>query len=344
MDTHVNPPNQCQQASNDRPRAVLTALADRLADWRFFTWYWGDAIAVDGLVEAELVGDGQYRAQVVDEIDQWWRNSPDSFDDVLAPGATILRLVSDGDLPAGAGERVLRAYAGRPQIAGCIPILEPHRHFERFGVCIDAVYHLPATMAFAARWRDDDNLARDAVRIAVTSMQLLECKAGWAQWYDAALRRNNGVAWSRGLGWAVLGLLDLIDILDGRRCGEVEELASRLLLRLADTQQDDGHWAGVLDHPAADGETSTACFYVAAALHPRSDGIVALPSLVLARAIDACYQAVAVDGTYTGVTVDVLPSWDISTYEHPRTEPSPWSQGAAVRALVALVRSATKGA
>jgi hypothetical protein len=36
----------------------------------------------------------------------------------------------------------------------------------------------------------------------------LRCSGGWAQWYDVALERNNHVPWSRGAGWALLGLLD----------------------------------------------------------------------------------------------------------------------------------------
>ena len=94
----------------------------------------------------------------------------------------------------------------------------------------------------------------------------------------------------------------------------------------------------MLDDPAADTETSTATFYVAAALHPAARGLVALPSQGLERATGACHRALAHDGTYTGVTVDVLPSWDIKTYEHCPTEPSAWAQGAAVRAFAALAR------
>jgi rhamnogalacturonyl hydrolase YesR len=219
-----------------------------------------------------------------------------------------------------------------------IPALEPHRLAFRYGVCIDAVYHLPAMYARAARWRDDADLARKAVSIAVDSMSILRCEAGWAQWFDPTRKANNAVAWSRGLGWAVLGLLDLVHAADGRGTAEAADLAGQVLERLAATQQSDGNWAEVLDHPPAGSETSTASFYVAAALHPAAQGLVALPADVLARATQACERALADDGTFTGVTTDVLPSWDIATYEHCPTEPSPWAQGTAVRAFAALAR------
>jgi rhamnogalacturonyl hydrolase YesR len=113
---------------------------------------------------------------------------------------------------------------------------------------------------------------------------------------------------------------------------------------LAATQASDGNWAAVLDHPEADTETSTAAFFVAAALHPAADGLFALPAGVLECAEGACHRALGSDGTYTGVTEDVLPNWDIKSYEHYPTGPSPWAQGAAVRAFAALARRALPSA
>ena len=319
--------------------ATLRLVADRMTDWRFHCWYWGDAIAVDGLLEAHSLGAGSYRDTVVGTLQRWHDHCLANFDDVLAPGAAIIQLVIDGDLPASAAQRVLSQLDGLPMVYGEVPALEPHRLVFRYGVCIDAVYHLPATYALAARWRGDADLARKAVRIAVESMDVLRCDTGWAQWFDPTRKRNNGVAWSRGLGWAVLGLLDLVEALDGRGTAEVADLAGQVLQRLAATQGPDGNWAEVLDHPPAGSETSTATFYVAAALHPAARGLVALPDDVLSRAIGACERAVGADGTYTGVTTDVLPSWDIRTYENCPTEPSPWAQGTAVRAFAALARA-----
>ena len=320
------------------PLELVRRAADRLTDWRFHCWYWGDAIAIDGLMEAHALGAGNYRDHVIETLQRWHRHCLPNFDDALAPGAAIIRLVLEGDLPAQAGERVLNSLEGLPKAYGALPVLEPHRLFFRFGLCIDAVYHLPATYALAARWRGDGRFAEKAIRVAVDCMRVLRCKAGWAQWFDPTHGRNNDVAWSRGMGWALLGLLDLVHLLDGRGTGEVSDLAAEVMERLAHTQGSDGNWAAVLDHPAADTETSAATFYVAAALHPASRGLVSLPSQALERATDACRRALADDGTYTGVTADVLPSWDIKSYEHCPTEPSPWAQGAAVRAFAALAR------
>jgi unsaturated rhamnogalacturonyl hydrolase len=319
--------------------ATLTRVANRMTDWRFHSWYWGDAIAIDGLLEADALGAGKYRDAVIETLQRWNDHCLPNFDDVLAPGATIIQLVMDGDLPAAAADRMLARLDGLPMVVGDVPALEPHRLAFRHGVCIDAVYHLPATYALASRWRGDADLTRKAVSIAVDSMNVLRCASGWAQWFDPTRKQNNGVAWTRGLGWAVLGLLDLVHLVDGDGVAEAGDLAGEVLELLAATQTSDGNWAEVLDHAPSGIETSTASFYVAAALHPATRRLVTLPPDVLERATAACVRALADDGTYTGVTTDVLPSWDITTYENCPTEPSPWAQGAAVRAFAALARA-----
>jgi unsaturated rhamnogalacturonyl hydrolase len=331
-------------SSDAAPLNLVHRAADRLTDWRFHCWYWGDAIAIDGLIEAHALCAGSYRDHVLETLQRWHRHCLPNFDDALAPGAAIIRLVMDGDLPAQAGDRVLDLLQGLPQAYGTVPALEPHRPFFRYGVCIDALYHLPATYALAARWKGDSKLSAKAIRIALDSMHVLRCKTGWAQWFDPTHKRHNDVAWSRGMGWAMLGLLDLVHLLGGIGTDEVADLAAEVMERLAKTQGSDGNWAAVLDHPPADAETSAAAFYVASALHPAAHGLVALPSQALERATGACLRALADDGTYTGVTADVLPSWDIKAYEHCPTEPSAWAQGAAVRAFVALARQGSLAA
>lgn len=328
-------------SSGVTPLAELRRVADRLMDWRFHCWYWGDAIAIDGLMEAQVLGGaGAYRDHVIGTLQRWHRNCLPNFDDALAPGAAIIQLIMDGDLPAAAGERVIGLLEGLPTACGAVPALEPHRPLFRQGLCIDAVYHLPATYALLARWKGDECFADKAVRIALDCMRVLRCKTGWGQWFDPVRKCNNEVAWTRGMGWAVLGLLDLVQLVEGTAVDEVADLAAGVLERLAQTQAADGNWAGVLEHPEAERETSTAAFYVAAALHPAADGLVALPRAVLERAEGACHRALSSDGTYTGATEDVLPSWDITAYEHAHTGPSPWAQGAAVRAFAALARRA----
>lgn len=314
----------------------LRNVAERTNRFRFGTWYWGDAIAVDGLLEAHRVLGGPYRDAVVNCLDRWAHLTPASFDDALAPGRAVLELVVDGALPRSAADRVVASLERLPLMDRAIPALEPHRPQFRFGVCIDALYHLPSMMFLAGVHRNDPDAEGEAVRLATAILDVLRCPTGWAQWHDFSMGRNNAVSWSRGLGWALLGLLDLLSLVDHSSTANLVEEAGRILEALAAEQAQSGHWRAVLADPQASEETSTAAFFVAGALHPAA-GAVASPSRQkIEAAAAAVLAAVGADGTYEGVSADILPSWDLASYETFPVEPSPWGQGAAVRALVAL--------
>jgi unsaturated rhamnogalacturonyl hydrolase len=322
--------------------ATLERLARRTMDWRFFSWYWGDAIAVDGLLAAADVlgrnelGRDDLRDYVAQTLDRWDSQCLPCLDDALAPGVAIARLTGEGILGDRAASRFLAAVDRLPLLTGAVPALEPHRPAYRFGVCIDALYHLPAGLAAIGRLRGDDALVRRAVTIAEQILRLTSCPDGWAQWHDAALRRNNAICWSRGLGWALLGCLDTIEVAGSTApVAVLEDAAGRILQALAATQLPDGHWPAVLGSslPWCAAETSTAAFFVAGAWHRAAPA--AMQQDTVRRSLRACLTAVDSGGVYTGVSADVLPSFEIGDYLSFRVEPSPWGQGAALRALAA---------
>ncbi|MGA2529684.1 MAG: glycoside hydrolase family 88 protein [Acidimicrobiales bacterium] len=318
-------------------------MAERTLRFRFGTWYWGDAIAIDGLLQTGEVSGTSYRDAVVECLDRWTSLAPASFDDALVPGRAVLQLVAEGALAPAAADRVVAALERLPLLDGVIPALEPHRPQFRFGVCIDALYHLPPMILLAAQYRGDPDAESRAIGAASAIMELLRCPHGFAQWYDFSLRRNNAVSWSRGLGWAVLGLLDLLELVDHPLAGNIVDAVGEILETLAREQAPSGDWPAVLGNPRAPEETSTAAFFVAAALHPATAAVGIPEHKRIKAAAEAVLKAVAPDGTYDGVSADVLPSWDESSYERFSVEPSPWGQGAALRALLALETSPELG-
>jgi len=48
--------------------------------------------------------------------------------------------------------------------------------------------------------------------------------------------------------------------------------------------------------------------------------------------LDSCEPS----GVVSGVSTDILPAWEVAGYREFTCEPSPWAQGAALRALAAL--------
>lgn len=321
-------------------RRLTATVADRTLLFRFGTWYWGDAIAVDALLAAQRVIGGPYRDRVVESLDHWARLAPPSFDDALVPGVAVLELVDQGLLPVAAADRVVASIERLPLLDDVVPALEPHRVQYRFGVCIDALYHLPAMVRLALARGGEREADRAAASLASRILELLACPGGWSQWYDFSVGRNNAVVWSRGLGWALLGLLDLLELLGARSAGAIEEGAGSILEVLAGSQGSSGHWASVLRDNEADEETSTAAFFVAACLHPQAGRVYRPDAESLDTATRALLAAVSDGGEYTGVSADILPSWDLAGYRHFATEVSPWGQGAALRALAAMARPA----
>jgi hypothetical protein len=327
-------------ASGSHP--LLGPIAERTLRWRHYAWYWGDAIAIDGLLAA---GDAVPRARglVAEQLSRWAATTPDNFDDPLAPALAIATLVAQGELPAPALDRFLESLDRLPTLPSGLPALEPHRHVFRFGFCIDALYHLPTALAAVGVDRGEPARVRQAVNMMRTGVSVLACPTGWSQWYDETVERNNGIAWSRGIGWAVLGLVDLLTQLDrssdrdaAGSVAEFEDLTAQMLERLARTQQADGNWAGVLDDAQAKSEASTAAFYVAAARDRRTRSFWTSPVDALAKAEASVVDSVDEGGIVNGVSADVLPGWDIRRYREFHVEPSPWAQGGALRALAVM--------
>jgi rhamnogalacturonyl hydrolase YesR len=316
--------------------ATIGKVAERTMAWRQGTWYWGDAIATDGLLAANAITAGSWASTIVDRINEWSRLALPSWEDALAPGRAIFDLVSRGALPPSVGERVLTAIQRLPRNAQGVPLLRPHIPEWRDVVWVDSLYHLPAAVAAAATWKGDRSLRSDALTIAEATVSLLSVRGGLAHFYDGGLGRNNGIVWSRGVGWALLGLLDLRALVDDPASPQIDQTIVHLLTRFASTQQPNGHWLTVLDDPNAITETSTAAFFVAAALHPVARHLTSVPNAIIDRAAEAVLEAVDADGTYLGVSFDTHARWELTAYEHPPTRPSLWGQGAALRALTAI--------
>lgn len=319
-----------------RGRQLLPAVAARTSSWRFGQWYWGDAIAVDGLLEAEACGAVELR-DLIEQIDAWAAHAPPTWDDSLAPGRAIFALGREGRVSDLAVKRAAQAAGRLPRTREGIPLLRPHVPEWRHVVWVDSLYHLPATLA-ARPNADPSQASADASGVAIATADALRIPHGISHCYDAGQQRSNGIAWTRGIGWALLGLLDLANELNAEDRGPVLAEARRLLSDLASAQLDDGHWPTVLADADAEMETSTAAFFVAAALHEQASDMEVDPGIVH-KAARAVLDQVDETGTYCGVSADTHVAWSAAAYRRPPARPSPWGQGAALRSLASLART-----
>ena len=338
---------RASQGSQDSPSAVapvstdaLAAVATRTLAWVRGSWYWGDAIALDGLIEALplLPPDcaEEVTATLALEAEKWAASAPDSWDDALAPGRALAALLEVERITAAPAARALEAFLRAPTTASGVPLLRPHVPEWRDLVWVDSLYHLPSGIARLGEGLGRPELRSTALRVAAATLEPLRLERGLAHCYDGGLGKNNGIPWSRGQGWALLGLLDLRSTVGPDSA--LDDSIAAVMDALVATQAPDGHWPTVLGQKDAATETSTAAFFVAAALHPALPASSVPPSEVVHLASSAVLAVVGDDGVYRGVSHDTHARWELDLYLHPQTRASPWGQGSALRALVALGR------
>lgn len=319
----------------------MLAIGSRLLRWRQATYYWGDAIAYDALLDADQHLNAGWSDELARRLSRWSEFALDSFDDALAPGYAAARLFQAGMVDESVLRRVITAVSRLDQADG-IPLLRPQVPEWRNLVWVDSVYHVPSGMVAAGVALGEPDLIAHGIEIASATLAVLRADDAVGHAWDAGLGVGTGVRWTRGIGWALLGLLDVCELAstESAEAGLPAE-ARRLLDALASTQRDNGQWPSVLGAEDANDETSVAGFWLAAAHHPASTSTDAHTS---DRALSALRSQVDGDGTVVGVSHDTHVRWDVTEYLHPATLPSPWGQGAALRGLAAVVRHAATAA
>jgi unsaturated rhamnogalacturonyl hydrolase len=134
------------------------------------------------------------------------------------------------------------------------------------GVYVDCLHFDPPFLAALADLCGAHNWRSDAVSAANGYITLLQDPASGLFYHFWLEKRAHayGLGWGRGQGWALLGLLDVIDRLpagmEGRE--DLERATERLLEAMLRTQSSDGSWPAVAGVETSGREMSTAAFMV----------------------------------------------------------------------------------
>ncbi|HWB53485.1 MAG TPA: glycoside hydrolase family 88 protein, partial [Tepidisphaeraceae bacterium] len=135
-------------------RTILKAVADRTVEFDFTVWQWGDAIAMDGLLDAgELLGETKYIEHVERFYRQWMKREL-SWQDHLCPGSALLRLHKGNGNQSflDAGVRLAKLLKSAPRAKrGGAPMYRPDLGFVRGNVWVDTLYHEPSFLCQLAR-------------------------------------------------------------------------------------------------------------------------------------------------------------------------------------------------
>lgn len=276
----------------DLPERLVRAMADRLVHHPWQGWFYGDSIGFEGLVAASaLLGDDRYTSFAHGFLRGWaTRDRPSRADDNTAPGhlACLLAERYEDDEIRTAFMRLAADLAGRRRVAGTAITFEDARRSLRepygdtrlpdderrllddpgAGIYVDCLHFDPPFYAALARLTGNRGWARRAVEEALGYGDLLADPATglYHHFWLERTARAYGLGWGRGQGWALLGLLDtlaLVEAGDGNRPALVDRAAA-LAEAMRGFQLADGSWPALAHRPDSGPEASTAAFMATA--------------------------------------------------------------------------------
>lgn len=326
--------------------ALLRALAARTMRYDFAVWFWGDAIAFDGLLDAaELLAWHEPHAFCRDFLRRWAARAP-AWTDYLAPGEALRRTAAAADEPAlqAAVQRLARWYLEAvPRGRSGLHYFRPDLPQFRTTVLVDSLYHVPPFLAglgganVGAAWEVWSSHA-EALR---HPQGPLLCHN-----YDEGSGRSRGYGWGRGNGWAVLGLVDMLETMPADHADRPAAVAwlrrlSEVILPLQDAS---GFWRTLLHDREAYLESSTAAFFGTAFTKAMRLGLLDSTYAAAAeRAWAALRSRVDEEGGCFGVSgvtwAANAPTEELALYKSMPTEVNVWGQGAALRFAAERLRA-----
>ncbi len=326
------------------PRELLRRVAERTLCYDFTIWQWGDAIAVDGLLDAAgLLAAPGLNDRVLSFFARWAERTL-SWNDHLTPGNALLRVAATGDLAgltraaSDLGDWLERA----PRSASGLSLYRPDLGFVRNSCWVDTLYHEPVFLARLAQTLGENRWYGEAMRVVRSHVDALR-GAGQpflAHSYDVAADVRRGYGWGRGNAWALLGLVDLAEALPagGPERREVEALCRDLAAPIRLAQDETGFWRTLLQDREAYLESSTAAMFGTAFSKGMRLGILdATYEPASERAWRATVSRIDASGVFYGVSAWTITVTtrddDLRMYKALPTESNWWGQGAAMRAI-----------
>ncbi len=345
------------------PRERLRAAAELLLQYPFRVWHYGESPGLEGLVRAgPLLGEPRYEAWVHGLLRGWAaRRRPFAEIDNTIPGKVLCELaarygdehLTDAALDAAEHLMARRMLHGVALPFERAPLREPFGRgalgaadLELLqdpgpGVFVDPLHFDPPFLVRLGRMAGAGGLVDAGAAQALALVQLLQDESGlfWHFFLERSGERY-GLGWGRGQGWALLGLVDILEALPPDHAGRAPLLQAlqRLVAALCGAQREDGGWDAVVGEPESGEETSTAAFVTAGVCSAVGAGL--LPSARLAaagRAWSYTADRVREDGLLDGVSANVFACTVASHYHHvPRGAVVPWGQGPLLLAAGAM--------
>ena len=358
----------------DDLKAAAILVADGLFALQFRTWDFGDSVAFEALVEAsEYFGDERWARFVQGWARSWaTRALPFARLDCTAPGRAMVQVAEQFNDPElmsacthladflmsrrllfGAYETwqsapLLFPYGGAGLDADGLELLES----SPACICVDCLHFDAPFLVTLGRVTGEEKYLTAGLEQALAYIQALQMPDGLFDHFRLGGQESSfGPGWGRGQGWAILGLVDvleelsLLQKLDSSAAAELAEATCKLIRRMCALQRPDGHWNAVVTDPHSGNEYSTAGFMASGFARAARLGIVDSDEVkeALRRACSAITQSLDSKGQLREVSAAVYASTEPTHYAHvPRGYVVPWGQGPALLALLECLRTREK--
>lgn len=342
-------------------KRLLRTVADSVKGMRFETWNFGDSTGFEAMLESSRVlGDESLFDYAHGWMRSWaTRRLPFTRLDCTAPGLAMVEVAQE--------KNDATLFEGLVQLARYLMSRSTDRGiYDTWDVmCLIPPYGGEQLPPREAAWLADppngtcvDCLHFDppfltALGLAVGEPEFVRAGIDQAFGYIAALQKSDGIfdhffmrdieetfgpGWGRGQGWAMLGMLDVHQLLQSDDPAR-EKLAASIRAQVEGMlalQRPDGRWWCVVDEPESGEEGSTAAFMATGFLRTIKQGIFSSTELESAAllALAAAIDDVDANGHLTNVTAAVMASTRKSHYVHtPRGFLVPWGEGPLALAI-----------
>lgn len=332
-------------------RELLRRTARRTLRFDFSVWFWGDAIAFDGLLEAAaMLPDPAVERFCVSFIERWRRASP-AWTDYLTPGPALLRLHERTGRKEYLDDalRLARWYGETvPRGSDGVHYFRPDIPQYRTMVIIDSLYHVVPFYALLARTTGDRRFMDEAFETWTSHVSLLASDRGslLSHNFDVATGRHRGYGWGRGNGWALFALLELLELApkDHPAWQECHRQFVALSAEIRKLQDQTGFWRTLLHDREAYLESSTAAFYGAIFARGVRLGLLDASYRASAEAAwTASLSRIDDEGGFFGVSgvtwAANSQTEELVLYKSMPTEINVWGQGAALRLIAERFRA-----
>jgi len=343
-------------------RDILKKASATLPTLPFKAWHFGDSIAFEAMISASHHLNDPAFINFARGFVRGWATTRRDFRplDCTAPGLTICHLYEQtGDRAILEVAIDLADYLATRRLVGSVfttwessPLRIPYgpdslsfedealRQDPGAGVFVDCLHFDPPFFASLGRIAGDDRWTQLAIQQANGYICLLQDSASglFDHFYLEKTGRSYVSGWGRGQGWALLGLLDVIE--EAGTTGDTGTLraaARNLIQGMLRTQNIDGSWYAVVNAQQSGSESSTAAFMAIGFRRAAALGVVSWSEVedAIGLAYHSLRHNISDEGILKDVSVAVWASTLTTHYYHvPKGEVVPWGQGPLVLALI----------